>query len=160
MVVNANHSLSLFVGSFARYVEWVRRSTIYLYVVLIMMKLEDAKKKTLESNAVLALACVGLSFFFQWSFLLPLAAILLVCGLFITPVGGVVSWAWLNLGLAMGEVVSRILLFVLYYLVLTPFALLYRLMNPSKTMMVQKDGESYFFVRDHSYTSADLKNPW
>lgn len=67
---------------------------------------------------------------------------------------------WTALGHAMGYVMSRIILTSIFYLFLTPIALLYRLThkNPLK---LKKDGlESYYETRNHKYLPRDLENMW
>lgn len=72
-----------------------------------------------------------------------------------------IVWLWFKLSELMGSVMSKVLLTVIFYLFLTPIALLYRLIG-KKDMLHLKRGNrnSNFVERDHQFTKDDLENPW
>src|SRR5207247_5303096 len=55
----------------------------------------------------------------------------------------------------------RVLLTLVYYLVLTPIALLYRLTHrdPLRLRRADDTGRSYWIVRDHPFEPRDLERP-
>lgn len=65
---------------------------------------------------------------------------------------------WLQLGEAMGFVVSKVMLTVVFFLFLTPLALLYRLFN--KKQLNTKPDVTCFVQRGHRYEKKDLTNTW
>ena len=62
----------------------------------------------------------------------------------------------------LGAINSRVLLTLVYYLVLTPIALLYRLTHRDPLSLKRADdtGRSYWIVRDHTFGPRDLERPW
>lgn len=71
---------------------------------------------------------------------------------------------WLLLGDFLGNIMSRVILTLTFYFILTPLAFLYRLFNKEKLMLTvthqQGSKESYFLDRNHCYSKKDFNNPW
>jgi hypothetical protein len=130
------------------------------------MKTEVPREKVLETIGVLALACLvvghlatkpGLKTGF-----LAAAALLLAAGLFVKPAGALIARAWLKFAGLLGAVNSRILLGAIFYLFLTPIALLSRLTRGDFLHLKKRAGadRSYWHARNHSYTAGDIGKLW
>lgn len=78
---------------------------------------------------------------------------------FISPIGNRIVWAWYKLAEGLGWFNSRVLLTLIYYLIVTPIALLFRLFGNDPLLLKDIKG-SMFNFREHSYTKEDLENPW
>lgn len=85
----------------------------------------------------------------------------LIAGLlsFIPPVGDRMVWGWYKLAEGLGWFNSRVLLSLVYYLIVTPIALLFRLFGNDPLHLKDKNVSMYNF-REHTYTKKDLENPW
>jgi len=129
-------------------------------------KTELSREKVLETIGVLALACLvvghlatrpGLK-----SGFLAAAALLLAVGLFVKPAGALIARAWLKFGGALGAVNSRIILGAIFYLFLTPIALLARLTRGDFLHLKKREGanRSYWHARNHTYTAEDIGKLW
>jgi hypothetical protein len=70
------------------------------------------------------------------------------------------AWVWVLLGEVLGWVNSRILLTLLFYLVLTPIAILYRTFGKKDWFRFRTKAESYFVVREKIFNADDLQKPW
>lgn len=81
-------------------------------------------------------------------------------GFIISPVGNFIHNLWMQLAKVLGYINSRILLSIIFFLILTPIALLMRLLG--KTQFVKKAGsqQSLFVSRNHLYNSKDLEQPF
>jgi hypothetical protein len=66
-----------------------------------------------------------------------------------------VIFAWHKLGHALGYVNSRIILSIIYILVLTPIAILYRL-----TRKKEAATQTFYITRNHLYTPKDMEKGW
>jgi len=85
----------------------------------------------------------------------------LVIGLFVKGLAWKIAKGWLKIGMAMGFVVSHVLLSLLFFLFLTPMAILYRISNRKKRgIKVSKKYKSYYVERNHVFGSKDLEKPW
>ena len=129
-------------------------------------KTELSREKVLETIGVLALACLvvghlatkpGLK-----SGFLAAAAFLLALGLFVKPAGALIARAWLKFGGLLGAVNSRIILGAVFYLFLTPIALLARLTRGDFLHLKKRAGayRSYWHARNHVYTAEDIGKLW
>ena len=98
-----------------------------------------------------------------WLFSLPLLAyVAAAIGLFsliIPPVGYGLVWGWYKIAEVLGFINARVILSLLYYIMVTPMALLFRLTG-NDPMLLSKPENSTFKTRNHTYSAIDLKNPW
>jgi hypothetical protein len=70
-----------------------------------------------------------------------------------------IVFAWIKLGEAMGKVSSTIILSVIFFLVLWPVSIAYKLTGKDP-LQLQKQKGSLFIERNHLFVSGDLKNLW
>ena len=80
-------------------------------------------------------------------------------GIIIKPLGKLIAQAWYKLADVLSLFMSKIIMSVVFILVLTPIALLYRLSKKDRLSLSRKN-ESRWISREHRYTSDDLKNIW
>lgn len=71
-----------------------------------------------------------------------------------------IAMLWLKLAHGMGKVNSLLLLSVIFYLVLTPWAFLFRLFHRDNMHMTGKQAGSYYAERNYEYSARDFDNPW
>ena len=127
---------------------------------------ELTRETVLETIGVLALACLVVGHLVKSpglkSGLLAAAALLLATGLFVKPAGALIARAWLKFGGALGAVNSRIILGAIFYLFLTPIALLARLTRGDFLHLKKRTGadRSYWHARNHAYTAEDIGKLW
>lgn len=72
------------------------------------------------------------------------------------------AFLWLNFSHALGAVVSRIILTLGFFLLVTPIGLVRRLLGKDPMALKRwKNGDASVLVeRNHRYEAADLKNPF
>lgn len=131
------------------------------------MKKELTRETVLETVGVLALACLVAGHLLRHRPLagrgfLAAAAVLLALGLFVKPAARAIARAWLTLAEVLGAVNSRLLLGLIFYLFLTPIALLARLTRGDFLHLKRRagPGRSYWQVRGHDYTAEDIAKLW
>jgi hypothetical protein len=129
-------------------------------------KNELTREKVLETIGVLALACLVVGHLAKRPGLkvgsLAAATLLLAVGLFVKPAGALIARAWLKFGGLLGAVNSRIILGAIFYLFLTPIALLARLTRGDFLHLKKRAGadRSYWHARNHAYTAEDISKLW
>lgn len=69
-----------------------------------------------------------------------------------------IEWLWLKLTRFIGNIVSTVILGIIFYVFLFPIAFIYRLTNRDK--LFSKNKTSMFIERNHQFESKDLENPW
>ena len=126
-----------------------------------MMNKEIPPYKILETMGILAAASIFFGLVFKASVLFFVALALLITGLFVKPLAKQITRGWLKLAEVVGGINSRIILTVVFYLFLTPIALVFRMFHGDfMGLMRQEKAATYFTVRKHRYEPRDLANPW
>jgi hypothetical protein len=132
-----------------------------------MMKKELSRETILETLGVLALACLVAGHLARHRPLagrgfLAAATLLLAIGLFVKPLARLIALGWLKLAEVLGAVNSRILLGAIFFVFLTPIAVLSRLSRGDFLHLKRRVGadRSYWQRRDHAYTPEDLTKLW
>jgi hypothetical protein len=129
------------------------------------MKTEN-KTITVEQckDSGLALVLICLICFQIWK--LPvmslLAIIFLVAAMTYPPLFKPFGKVWFKLSTAIGTVVSKIILTVLFFVMVFPVGLVRRLMGKDSMQITNwKKGQgSVFRVRNHRFTAKDLEHPY
>ena len=74
-------------------------------------------------------------------------------------VRNIIVTIWSKVLLVLGKVNGFVLLSLVFFLILSPIAFVYRIFNKDSLSLKPKAG-SYFAVRDHTFAKSDLENPW
>lgn len=117
------------------------------------------KEKSLETFLVLAGALIVLFWFFNKKIFLLLAIILICIGIVSPYLTEKISWLWLKLSQAIGFVMSRVILTVVFFVFLLPLAIAYRIFVKD-ALSLKKKNKTYYSERNHLYTNKDLENMW
>lgn len=116
------------------------------------------RRKNTEFGVLLALVLVVISFWFSVDLtivtVITLLITLLAPGLY-TPL----SWFWFRFGEGLGFVVSRIILFLLFFGVITPIGWIRRRMqkDPFRLKQFHKSSDSVFILQEKKYKPQDLE---
>lgn len=73
--------------------------------------------------------------------------------------GSYIVKGWNMVGFVLGWINTRILLSLVFYIVVFPISLIYRMTNKNSLQRKRVSG-SIFRTRNHSYTKKDLENIW
>lgn len=127
----------------------------------MMGREKPEQSRDLKTVVILAAFLLLLNLFLQRSMLVHAALALLLTGLFVKPAAGVIARTWLSIAGLLGAFNSRVVLSLLFYLFLTPLAVLYRLFckNPLQ-LKNNPDAVSMYRVRNHRYTRSDFEKMW
>lgn len=155
MVARASYSYPVVTG----YIIGIRRRfgycSIYLHLVLNYM----AKKST-ETILVLVIAGIVLYFVLRQKYLLTIALILGLIGIFIPFLADKIHWIWTKLGHGLGYITGRIILIVIFFLLLYPLSLAARLFRKKDVVKMKQSTGSYFKERNFAYTKESMENTW
>ena len=132
-----------------------RRCTIYL--LNILMKFEAHIIKSILIIAI-GFGILGYAFHLEWVYWLSVGVA--TTGIGIPPVGkGIVKgWEWF--GKILGAISSRILLTVIFFIVLTPIAVLSRLFGSKDPLNLKNRKPSTFEEVQKTFSPSSLQNPW
>lgn len=91
--------------------------------------------------------------------------VLLLIALFVKPLAKVISRGWMKFAEVVGTFNSKLILTLVFFLFLTPLALLYRVFNKNPLNLRRSPGTdtdtgSLYVTRDHVYSKADFEKMW
>jgi hypothetical protein len=82
-------------------------------------------------------------------------------GIFVPFAGDWIVKGWHKLAEVLGWINSRILLSVIFFIFLTPMAIIYRLVAGKNLLQLKKPTTgSLYEERNYTYTGKDLEEPW
>lgn len=115
----------------------------------------------LETLTVLAAVFLVLNVFFHQQVFIYGAILLLVTGLFIKPLASMITKAWLKFSCILGAINTKIILSLVFFLILTPLAYLFRLFNKNPLQLAKKSkSQSLYHDRNYKYVKSDFEKMW
>lgn len=82
-----------------------------------------------------------------------------ITGIFIKPLAKYIAVAWFKLADILSYVSSKIILGTLFFIVLYPVSLLYKLTNNDK-LRLKKTESSNWIKRNHRFSATDIEKIW
>ena len=121
-----------------------------------------SNKECADTAMAMTLICLLAVMFTRSLTLMPLALVLLLAGMVWPRLYSPLAKLWLGLSLLLGSVMSRLLLSVIFFVVVTPLALVMRLFghDPMRRKGWKKSTDSTFVSRDHTFEAKDLEHPF
>lgn len=117
------------------------------------------RNKSLETSLVLTTGFLLIYLLTKNDLFLYLAVGFGIIGIFIKPLAKIIAIGWFKLADILNYFVSKIILGTLFFVVLFPISLLYRISNKNK-LRLTRSSNSNWVERNHIYSSADLENIW
>ena len=115
----------------------------------------------LETLSVIALFLLVLDLRLRNNALVVAAVLLLITGLFVRPVASIITTIWLKFSVIFGTFNSKLILFLVYFLILTPLAIAFRMFTKNPLQLKRKIGQrSMFQSREHVFTKSDFDKLW
>lgn len=119
-------------------------------------------EKCKDSGLALVLICLICFLVWERSILMLLAIFFLVAAMTYPPIFKPFARFWFALSTALGTVISKIILSVLFFGLVLPVGLVRRIMGKDAMRIKgwKKGKESVFRVRDHRFAAEDLEHPY
>jgi hypothetical protein len=124
--------------------------------------LTSTPEQAKDTGMAMVLICLLLGYFGKFDKFLPVSLVLLIITMAwpraFTPLGGL----WFGLSHLLSSVVSRVILSVVFFLVVTPIGLIRRWMGADSMQLKKwKQGrDSVFTVREGAVQGKDMQNPY
>ncbi len=121
--------------------------------------------KSKESNPYKTLSVIITGFIviyalFFWKWALLTALITGIFGLISKNILHYIIFIWDKISLILSKIVPNILLASVYYLFLTPVALLSKLVTKSDHLMLKNNSDSLFMDYNKEISKSDFEKPW
>lgn len=118
------------------------------------------KIKNLQILLGLAAGMVVLFFIFKSAVFLAIAVGVCVAGLFSMRLATLIAGAWMKVANLFGLILNTVLLSLVFFVLLTPLALIRKIAGKSPILLRPTHGDTYFHARDHKYEKSDLQDMW
>lgn len=120
------------------------------------------RQKAVDTGMALVLICLIIGLLREKTGWFAAAAALLVLNMTAPKVFGPASKVWFGLSAVLGAVMSKVILSLVYFLVLTPVGLLRRALGKDTLRLAafKKGADSVFHTRSGAFRAADLKTPF
>ena len=130
-----------------------------------MLKISDMKisrNEAKDTGMAMTLICLLIVIFSRNFAFTILAVILLVINMVFPSAYRPVAVIWFGLSRVLGAIVSKFILAILFFLVVTPVGVIRRMLkaDPLKLKQWKKDQSSVFSERNHIYHSNDIEKPY
>jgi hypothetical protein len=117
------------------------------------------KEKTLEALLVIITGFLLLFLIYEKEWMLYVSFGTGIAGILVKPLATLLAKGWFKLGDLLGFVVSKVVLAVMFFIILTPIAFLYNIFNRD-TLHLKRKEKSLWSDRNHSYVADDMNNSW
>lgn len=121
-----------------------------------------SKKQASDTGMAMTLILLLLGFFTKKVIYYEIAIIALVIDMTIPMFYYPFAVVWLGLTTLLGEVVSKVLLSVIYFVILFPVSIIRQLMGKDTLDLktFRKSNKSVMVTRDHLFVSKDIEHPY
>ena len=121
-----------------------------------------SKEMCKDSGLALVLICLICFQVWKLQFLILLAIAFLLVAMTYPPIFKPFARLWFGLSAALGTVVSRIILTIVFFTVVLPVGLMRRMLGKDamKIKLWKKDNTSVFRRREHRFAAKDLEHPY
>jgi hypothetical protein len=116
------------------------------------------RARHIETLFSILLGMAGISIWFDLPLLLYIGLGVSALGYAFPLAGKYISLGWVQLSKLLGGINSHVILAVIFFVALTPLALLRRLLG-SDRLMLRRRG-TYWVERGHKYSPGDMDKPW
>lgn len=116
--------------------------------------------RVLETFAVFAAVALIASLITRRQAFSFLALGIILAALFAKHAAELLTVRWLKFSAVLSILNNTVILTLLFYLVLTPLALAYRLFNRDPLGLGRGDNGSFYCERNHRYSGTDLEKMW
>ena len=127
------------------------------------LKYNDINKKHMtDTGLALLLVFLVIMLFFETYELLPYSILILLISMVFPIIFKPLAFIWFNIASILGNIVSRIILLFVFFIIITPIGVVRRILGADsmKLNKWKKDKESVFVVREILFTKADMENPY
>ncbi len=103
---------------------------------------------------------VALSLVFKIPVLIKIALLIGLLSLISVFIEEKIAWLWSKIGQGLGYINGNILLSIIFFILLTPIALIMRYIAGKDNLVLKKPKDTVFVTRNHQYEAKDLEDVW
>lgn len=120
---------------------------------------KQKNKSIYESILVICIGFLVLFYFYKYNWCLYTSIIIGVLSIFSPFVADKIHLFWIKLSNVLGLIMPKVILTLVFFIFLTPVALIYRLRNKDN-LQLKNNKKSMFIDRNHSFIQKDFETTW
>jgi hypothetical protein len=120
------------------------------------------KKNSSPINTILVISMgmLFIYFIFKWQPAVLIAFAIGVLGLLSNMLALKIEWVWNKLTYLLSLIVPNILMSIVFYIILTPFALLSRLFSNADSLKIKNPENTVYRESNKLFDAKSFENPW
>lgn len=118
------------------------------------------RSKTYETILVIVIGFLLLSYYLKLGWLVNASIIIGVLSLLSKKLASYIEWGWNMLAKLLSYIIPNILLSTVFFFLLTPLALLSRISSKNDPLMLKKNHNSTFKIRENMITKESFEKQW
>jgi hypothetical protein len=127
-----------------------------------IIKTEISKKEVKDSGMALTLIFLIIGHFSNNLLFFRIAIPVIIITMIYPQIYYPFSVVWYSLSHLLGSIMSRLILSIIFFIILTPIALIRRMIGKDSLQLkkFKKDTNSVMHIRNHTYSKEDLIHPY
>ena len=134
--------------------------SFYLLAFLILMSSSSKNYQAKETVLVITVGFLVLYVVFKKTMFLDVALVIGLAGVFSFYLSEKIHWVWNKLSLLLAAISNRVLLGIVFFVVVTPMALIRRMRGKDGLRRFDATATSNFSRREQVFEKKDLENTW
>ncbi|MCK9617773.1 MAG: SxtJ family membrane protein [Lentimicrobiaceae bacterium] len=122
--------------------------------------MKEKRIKSLEFILLITAILVIIFFIFRYILFLYIAITIAAIGLFFPQITLHLYKGWDWIGQGIRYCVTHLILFIIFYFILFPISILYKLKNKDPLKLTNKNLFSYYDLRDKNFSDNDFEKMW
>jgi hypothetical protein len=114
----------------------------------------------LKSVLAISMGLLLLNLIFHWKWAIIASFLIGSSGVLSGYIAEKIHYLWMKLAFYLNLVFSNLLLSLVFYIILTPIAFLFRLFRSQDTLLLKRNPGSTFLVKQRTFNADDFVNPW
>jgi len=118
------------------------------------------KSNPVKTVLVITVGMLVVYMFTKWQWALYVSLIIGILGVFSSFMAGKIEWVWMKLTWVLSKIIPNVLLSVIFYLFLTPIALLSRVFGQKDQLNLKNNKTSLFNDNKKKFTPDSFEKTW
>jgi len=118
------------------------------------------KSNPVKTVLVITVGMLVVYMFTKWQWALYVSLIIGILGVFSSYMAGKIEWVWMKLTWVLSKIIPNVLLSVIFYLFLTPIALLSRVFGQKDQLNLKNNKTSLFNDNKKKFTPDSFEKTW
>ena len=124
------------------------------------MYAKKIKTDPVKTVLVITVGFLVLYFFTDWYVTLVVALVVGVAGILSDNLARKIDFLWMKLTIILSYIVPNIILSIVFYVFLTPLALLQRMFGEKNQLQLKNNNNSLFQKSDKEFNPKSFEKPW